>query len=76
MANDKLTFETKLKNLEKIAKELENPEAGLAKSLEQYKLAMSLIKECQEELNKAEEEIKIVAQNTAGEITEQDFTEE
>ena len=67
----KKTFEEKMKNLDGISKELENPATGLSKSLEKYKEAMALIKECQDELSKAEGEVKIITEDAGGGFIEE-----
>ena len=54
---EKIKFEDKLKELEKIINELESGEIDLDSSIEKYTKAMKLVKECDEKLNKIEETI-------------------
>lgn len=64
MENKKMKFEDKIKNLEEIINELENGNANLDDSIKKYTLAMQLVKECDEELKKVEEQVnKIVTEN-------------
>lgn len=63
MAKEK-TFEEKLKELESIVNELESGEIDLDSSIEKYTNAMKLVKECDEKLKNAEEQVsKIVTEN-------------
>lgn len=75
MSDKKLNLEEKMKTLEKISKELENPELGLAQSMESYKKAMGLIKECQLEIEEAEAMIKIISKNDKGGFEETEWSE-
>ena len=57
-------FEDKLKELETIINELESGEIDLDSSIEKYTEAMKLVKECDEKLKNAEEQVnKIVTEN-------------
>lgn len=58
----KKTFEEKLVELETIISELENGTSTLDESFNKYKLAMELLKSCDEELKCVEAEVsKIVS---------------
>ena len=60
----KVKFEDKIKELETIINELENGEIDLEDSIEKYTKAMKLVKECDEQLKKIEENVnKIVKEN-------------
>lgn len=64
MESKKMKFEDKIKKLEEIINELENGTANLDDSIKKYTLAMQLVKECDEELKKVEEQVnKIVTEN-------------
>ncbi len=64
---EKVKFEDKITNLEKIINELESNETSLEDSIDRYTTAMKLIKECDKELSNYEKHIsKIVNEN--GEI--------
>ena len=57
-------FEEKLKKLENIVNELESGEIDLDESIEKYKEAMNLVKECDSKLKSVEEQVnKIVTEN-------------
>ena len=51
------TFEEKVKNLEEIINVLESGETSLDDSIKKYTEAMTLVKECDEELKNIEEKI-------------------
>ena len=60
----KKKFEEKLKELETIVEELEKGDIDFDSSIEKYTKAMKLVKECDTELKKVEEQIsKIVLEN-------------
>ncbi len=60
----KQKFEDKLKELETIVADLEKGEIDLDTSIEKYTKAMKLVKDCDSELKKVEEQIsKIVLEN-------------
>ena len=59
-----IKFEDKLKELETIINELESGEIDLDSSIEKYTIAMKLVKQCDEKLKNAEEQVnKIVTEN-------------
>lgn len=59
-----MKFEEKIINLENLINELESNNDNLDESINKYTKAMKLIKECDDELKKAEEKItKIVNPN-------------
>lgn len=51
------SFEEKLEELEKIVNELESGEVKLDSAIDKYGKAMKIAKECSDKLNKAEETI-------------------
>ena len=66
------TFEDALNELEAIIKKLETGEVPLEKAIEEYTVAMKLVKICNDKLNNATEKVnKILTEN--GEL--QDFVE-
>ena len=68
-----MKFEDKIKELESIVNELENGEINLEDSIDKYTKAMKLVKECDDKLNKIEEQVsKIVLENNK----EEDFKPE
>lgn len=56
----KKNFETAIKRLEEIVKELESGEVELDKSIAFFTEGMEMVKTCKEELQKAEEQVKIL----------------
>lgn len=57
-------FESKIKELELIVKELESGDVNLDDAIEKYTKAMKLAKECSEKLNKATDKVnKILKEN-------------
>ena len=70
-----MKFEDKIKELETIINELENGEIDLEDSIEKYTKAMKLVKECDEQLKKIEDNVnKIVKEN--GKIEDFNIEEE
>lgn len=59
-----ITFEEKIKQLEKIVVELENGDVGLDDAIDKYTKAMNLAKECSDKLNEVSEKVnKIMLEN-------------
>lgn len=57
-------FEDKIAYLEKIINDLENGNSSLDESIDKYREAMKLVKECDEKLKKVEEEVtKLVTED-------------
>lgn len=54
-------FETSLKNLEGIVRELESGDVGLNQSLKRFEEGIALYKRCRETLETAEKKIKILS---------------
>ena len=70
----KIKFEEKMKNLESIINDLENGEIDLDESIEKYTKAMALVKECDSELKRVEEQVsKLVTES--GEIKDFEIDE-
>ena len=68
-------FEDKIKELENIINDLESDNIDLDDSIDKYTKAMKLVKECDEKLKNAEEQVsKIVAEN--GELKDFNTEEE
>lgn len=68
----KKTFEEKLDRLEKIADDMQMSEVSLQKSVELFSEGIELIGQLNEELDAAEEKIKILIEKN-GEIKAEDF---
>ncbi len=60
-------FETALKKLEEIVKDLEEGELSLEKSLERYEQGVRLARFCNAKLNEAEARIEMLQKNESGE---------
>jgi exodeoxyribonuclease VII small subunit len=60
-------FETALKRLEEIVKELEEGELTLEKSLERYELGVRLARFCNAKLDEAEARIEMLQKDESGE---------
>jgi exodeoxyribonuclease VII small subunit len=60
-------FETALKKLEEIVKELEEGELSLEKSLERYEQGVRLARFCNAKLNEAEARIEMLQKDESGE---------
>ncbi len=62
-ANEELTFEIRLERLQKIINALEQGNTSLNDGLNLYKEGILHAKECQELIQKAQHEIKILQEN-------------
>ncbi len=75
------TFETSLKELEKIVRRLENGDLALEESLKLFEDGVRLSRECQERLNQAERRIEVLLKDENGNpalqpINNEDLSEE
>ncbi len=66
MAEKKQTFESSLKELERIVRRLEEGELPLEDSLKLFEDGVKLSRECQERLNQAERRIEILLKDENG----------
>ena len=66
MAEKKQTFETSLKDLEKIVRRLEDGDLSLEESLKLFEDGVKLSRECQERLNQAERRIEVLLEDESG----------
>ncbi len=66
MAEKKQSFESSLKDLEKIVRGLEEGELSLEESLKLFENGVKLSRECQERLNQAERRIEILLKDSDG----------
>lgn len=66
MADKKQTFETSLKELEKIVRRLEDGDLPLEDSLKLFEDGVKLSRECQERLNQAERRIEVLLKDENG----------
>ncbi|PIE82244.1 MAG: exodeoxyribonuclease VII small subunit [Cardiobacteriales bacterium] len=57
-------YEKHLKNLEDIVRKMESGELSLEASLKQYEEGISLIRQCQQALNDAQQKVQILMQNS------------
>ena len=65
-------FEDSMKNLERIATELENGNLSLDESVKKFEEGMKLAKQCNDILEQAEKKITIILEKN-GELEEQNF---
>lgn len=72
---EEIKFENAIKQLEDIAKELENGELGLDESVKKFEEGMNLSKVCTKMLNEAEKKINLLIEN-GEDIQEENFTPE
>lgn len=67
MAKKKPTFETQLKDLEKIVSQLEEGDLSLDESLKLFENGVKLSRECRERLDQAERRIEVLLEDDKGE---------
>ena len=70
------TFEDELKELEKIATNLESGELNLDEAIKEFEKGMKLSKECTKKLDLAEKKINMLIQEENGEYKEEQFISE
>lgn len=68
-----MTFESAMARLEQIVNQLESGRATLDESLKLYEEGIALVRLCSDRLDKAEQKIKIIRNNSNGELSEEDF---
>ncbi len=69
MAKKKPTFEEALKQLETLARQIEQGQIGLEESITKYEEGMALVKQCRDILSKAELKIQQIQQKADGSVT-------
>ena len=67
------TFEEQIAELEEIVKKLENGDAPLDEAVGLFEQGVKLSVKCHEELEKAEQKIKILTENADGTLQEKEF---
>ena len=70
---ENMTFEQSLGRLDEIVRMLETGSAPLDKSLELFEEGVSLVKNCNSQLDNVEQRIKILSRNEEGAVIEKDF---
>lgn len=55
-----MNFEVKIKKLEEIVKKMENGDITLDESLKMFEEGVGLTRECQKELNEAEQKVQLL----------------
>ena len=68
-----LTFEEAMLMLEQAVAKLENGALSLDESLTQFEEAVKLVKYCNAKISEAEQKVRILIENTEGEVTDQSF---
>ena len=69
-----MTYEQQLQQLETLIKQLENGDLSLDQALAAYEQGITLIRACQQQLEQAEQRIRLLAQDDNGEETLIPFT--
>jgi exodeoxyribonuclease VII small subunit len=70
---ENMSFEEAMVRLEEIVRMLEGGKGGLEDSLSAFEEGISLVKFCNEKLEKAEQKVRVLMQGEAGEMKETDF---
>ena len=71
--NESISFEEAMARLEEIVRLLESGSGELESSLSAFEEGIALVKYCNDKLEKAEQKVRILMQNEAGEMKEADF---
>ncbi len=69
-------FETALKRLEDLVKELEKPDLPLEKSMELFQEGTKLVALCRGILGQAEQEVKVLLETSDGRMKEEDLEQD
>lgn len=67
------TFEEQIVELEEIVKKLENGEAPLDEAVSLFEQGVKISAKCHEQLEKAEQKIKLLTENADGTVSETEF---
>jgi len=70
---DTLDFETAYDNLEKLVSRMEQGDQTLEKSLADFEQGISLIKHCHQQLQEAEQRVKVLTEGKDGSIEAKPF---
>ena len=71
---DEISFEEKIKKLERIVSELESGEVNLDDAIDKYTEAMKLSKECSDKLNEVSDKVNKIL-NSNGELEDFEVSE-
>ena len=70
---DNIKFEDALRGLEDILAKLESGSLPLDEAIEQYREAVKLVNICNERLENAAQEVRILTESADGSVTDRDF---
>lgn len=68
-------FESSLRELEAIVRQLEEEETPLEKSLELFSRGQELSRQCEKQLRAAENQVRVLLEGKDGELSEEPFDE-
>ncbi len=71
--NESMTFESALKRLETIVHTLEEGSSPLEASLSAFEEGIGLVKFCNEQLDRAEQKVKLLTVGENGSVSAEDF---
>ena len=69
----KLDFETNIKRLEEIASKLESGDISIDESLKLFEEGIGILKECNEEIDNAEQRVNVLLSEKDGTVREETF---
>ena len=73
--NTEITFESSLRELERIVEELESGDLPLERSLELFEQGVKLSRDCQKRLDEAERKVEILLKGSDGSYSPAPFDE-
>ena len=76
MSENKIPFEDKIKRLEQIVRTMERGDAPLEESLALFQEGTNLVKECNDMLENAQMQVKMIVPDSNGEPSEEEFADE
>ena len=73
MSADNFNFETSLQQLEQLVQQMEQGNLSLEESMQAFEKGVALTRECQNALDKAEQKVQVLMQDSSGKLQEKSF---
>ena len=76
MSDDSFNFEESLQQLEVLVQQMEQGNLSLKESLQAFEKGIVLTRQCQQELDNAEQKVQILMQDASGELHEKPLSQD
>ena len=73
MSAESFNFETSLQQLEQLVQQMEQGNLSLEESMQAFEKGVALTRECQNALDKAEQKVQVLMQDSNGKLQEKPF---